>query len=44
MNIRVLVVDDEPLRFAESSGGDERRVATVALASNNRLGIVRSLL
>ncbi len=39
MNIRVLVVDDEPRRFAESSGGDERRGGTVALAiaSNKRL-------
>jgi hypothetical protein len=34
MNTRVLVVDDEPLRFAESSGGDERRGGTVALASS----------
>jgi hypothetical protein len=33
MNIPVLVVDDEPLRFAESSGGDERRGGTVALAA-----------
>lgn len=30
MNIRVLVVDDEPVRFAESSGGDEQRGGTVA--------------
>ena len=33
MNICVLVVGDEPLRFAESSGGDEGQGGTVALVA-----------